>query len=326
MPLIRQLLCASLATGLLLHSGTAQARFGKSSNSGSSSSSSGDSKTHDATPVGSSDSSSGGSSSGSSGSGSYSGHGGHRGHGGSDAVRTVGAILDVVSFIADVADTVESAREYQATVEATTTPPTVNDDGSPPMYPYSYRPPAAEQQQVVEEGNRNKVLIRFGVDGQALGEGSAVGANLGIEGQVFGVSGTVTSLRLAADDGTAGVDKIGLYSGHLTFAMYSSDHGRLRGELGMAAARAPDATFVGPSVGVSFEHCLVGALDMESRGQLVLVPYRQVDGQAGLAVHLGPLTMRGGWRFTMLDDAGRVDGQVHRDSFSGPYAGLGLNI
>jgi hypothetical protein len=325
-PHFRQLLCASLATGLLLHSGTAQARFGKSSNSSSSSSSSSDSTTHDATPVGSSDSgsSSGGSSGGgSSGSGSYSGHGGHRGHGGSDAVRTVGAILDVVTFIADVANTAEQVSAYEATVEATTT---VNDDGSPPIYPYSYQPPVAEQQQVVEEGNRNKVLVRFGVEGQALGEGSALGVNLGIEGQIFGVSGAVNALSLAADDGTAGVDRIGLYSGHLTFAMYSSDHGRLRGELGMSIARAPDATFVGPSVGVSFEHCLVGALDVESRGQLVIIPYRQVDGQAGLAVHLGPLTVRGGWRVTMLDDAGLVDGQAHRDYFSGPYAGLGLNI
>jgi hypothetical protein len=79
-------------------------------------------------------------------------------------------------------------------------------------------------------------------------------------------------------------------------------------------------------VGASFEHCLVGALDVESRGQLVIVPYHQVDGQAGLALHLGVLTLRGGWRVTMLDDAGHVDGQVHRDYFSGPYAGLGLNI
>lgn len=311
MPHFRQLLCASLATGLLLHSGTAEARFGKKSSDSSSDSS--DSKTHDATPVGSSSSSSSG------GSSSYS-----HSSSGSDTVRTVGAILDIISFVADVADTAERARAYEATVEATTV--TVNDDGSPPMHPYSYQPPVAEQQQRVEEGNRNKVLLRFGVEGQTLGEGSTLGANLGIEGEFFGVSGAVTSVSLPADDGTAGVDKIGLYSGHLTFAMYSSDHGRLRGELGMAMARAPDATFVGPSVGVSFEHCLVGALDVESRGQLVLIPYRQVDGQAGLSVHLGPLTVRGGWRVTMLDDAGLVDGQAHRDYFSGPYAGLGLNI
>jgi hypothetical protein len=298
------LLCASLATGLLLHSGTAQARFGKKSSD--SSSSSGDSKVHDATPVGSSDSGGNGGSSGSSGSSA------------SDAVETVGAILNIISF---VADTAERARAHEVTYQTTT-----HDEGTPPVYPYSNRPPAAEQQQQVEEGNRDKVLLRFGVEGQALGEGSELGANLGVEGEWFGVSGAVSAFTLAANDGTAGVDRIGLYSGHLTFAMYSSEHGRLRGEVGMAIARAPDATFVGPSVGVSFEHCLLGALDVESRGQLVLVPYHQVDGQAGLAVHLGVLTLRGGWRVLMLDDAGRVDGQLHRDYFSGPYAGLGLNL
>jgi hypothetical protein len=311
-PYFRQLLCASLATGLLLHSGTAEARFGKK-NSDSSSSSSG--KVHDASPVGSSDDDDSSSGSGSSGSGSYSSSSG------SSAVRTVGTILDVLLF---VADTAERARRYETTYY---NPPADIDDGHTPMYPYSYQPPVVEQQrQQGEVVNRNRVMFRLGVEGQGLGGGSAVGLNLGLEGQRFGVAGALSSLTLPTDDGTAGEDKIGLYTGHLTFAMYTSERGRLRGELGMAVARAPDITFVGPSLGVSFEHCLVGALDVEARGQLVPVPYQQVDGQAGLALHLGVLTLRGGWRVLMLDDAGLVDGQAHRDFFSGPYAGLGLNI
>ena len=68
------------------------------------------------------------------------------------------------------------------------------------------------------------------------------------------------------------------------------------------------------------------ALDVEGRGQFVPVPYIQVDAQAGLALRLGILTLRSGWRWLMLDDRGRVDGVVHRDYFSGPYAGLGLNF
>jgi hypothetical protein len=97
-------------------------------------------------------------------------------------------------------------------------------------------------------------------------------------------------------------------------------------EGGAAIARAPDVTFVGPSIALSFERCLFGALDVEGRGQLVPVPHLQVDAQMGLALHLGVLSLRGGWRWLVLDDRGHVDGEQHREDFAGPYAGIGLSF
>lgn len=314
MPTLRQLLCTSLATSLFLTAGTAEARFGKSSSSSSG-------KVHDASPVGSSDNDS--SSSGSSSSSSSS-----------DAVNTVGTILDILFF---VADTAARARSYETTYYETTSyeaPPSYEapsapvelEPGQTPMYPYGQEPVAVQQRQEPEGRRRNALMFRLGVDGQALGAGSSVGVFAGIEGERFGVDAAVSTLRLATDDGTVGEDKIDLFSAHLTFALYTSDHARLRLEGGMASANAPDITFVGPSFALSFERCLFGALDMEARGQVVPVPYTQVDAQAGLALHLSAVTLRTGWRWQMLDDRGLVDGVVHRDFFSGPYAGIGLNF
>ncbi len=316
MPTLRQLLCTSLASSLLFTAGTAEARFGKRSDSSSSSSSS--DNVHDASPVGSSDSSSGGSSSSGSSSGGSS----------SSAVDTVGTILDILHFAADVA---EVASHYQTTTatthyETAPTPQVELAPGEQPMYAYGREPRVEPQLQEQGGRNRNSLMFRLNLEGQALGEGSAVGLNVGLEGERWGVAVAGTGLRLATDDGTAGEDKIDLFSAHLTFALYTSDQARLRMEGGFASAKAPDVSFAGPSFALSFERCLFGPVDMETRAQLVPAPHLQVDAQAGLALHLNALNLRAGWRVLMLDDRGLVDDVVHRDYFSGPYAGLGLHF
>ncbi len=317
MSTLRHLVCASLATGLFLTSGTAEARFGKRSNSDSSSSKENkeekrESRRHEASPVGSS-SSSGGSSSrrheatpvGS----SSSGGSGSSGSGGSSRSDDYSPSYATSTYSGSSSVTVVS----------------VSDDHHTPVYPYTHTP-ELDRRTPPETVRRSPTLVRMGVTGQAMGGGSALGLNLGIEGKRWGVDGALTAMSLPTDDGTEGEDRIGLYSAHLTYALYSSDRGRLRAEAGMAVAAAPDITFVGPSIAMSFERCLFGGLDVESRGQLVVVPYTQVDAQAGLALHMGILTLRGGWRWLLLNDRGLVDGEVHQDDFAGPYAGLGLNF
>ncbi|HEX5749858.1 MAG TPA: hypothetical protein VFZ09_26745 [Archangium sp.] len=309
MPTLRQLLCTSLASSLLFTAGTAEARFGKRSDSSSSSSD----NVHDASPVGSNNGNSGGSSSG----GSSSSN---------DVANTVGTILDIIHIAADVA---ELASHYQ---EATTTYETAPAEvpqaqpapGEQPMYAYGQEPVVQQRIQTSEVRNRNTLMFRVNAEGLALGEGSAVGLNAGIEGERFGVALAGTGMRLPTDDGTAGEDKIDLFSLHLTLAVYADDQTRLRLEGGFASAKAPDATFTGPSLALSFERCLLGSLDLETRAQIVPAPHLQLDAQAGLALHLSAINLRAGWRVLMLDDRGLVDGVVHRDSFSGPYAGVGL--
>ncbi len=292
MPHLRQLLCAALTTGLFLTSGPAEARFGKRS------SDDGDSNVHDATPVGQSGGDSSGDSGGSNGSGSSP----------SDTHSSIDTALSVLSFLVDVAHVAHETTHYA--------------------------PPVAVRQEVVEQRqlppqevrSRNLVLFRTGVEGQAWGGGAAVALNLGLEGLHWGVDGALTSMKLPTDDGTAGTDKLELYSMHLTYALLTSDVGRLRAEAGVAAAKGPDVTLVGPSIALSFERCLFGAMDLEGRAQFVPVPHMQLDTQAGLGLHMGILTLRGGWRWLLLNDRGLAGGDANQDILSGPYVGLGLNI
>jgi hypothetical protein len=285
-------LCAALTTGLFLTSGPAEARFGKRS------SDDGDSNVHDATPVGQSGGDSSGDSGGSNGSGSSP----------SDTHSSIDTALSVLSFLVDVAHVAHETTHYA--------------------------PPVAVRQEVVEQRqlppqevrSRNLVLFRTGVEGQAWGGGAAVALNLGLEGLHWGVDGALTSMKLPTDDGTAGTDKLELYSMHLTYALLTSDVGRLRAEAGVAAAKGPDVTLVGPSIALSFERCLFGAMDLEGRAQFVPVPHMQLDTQAGLGLHMGILTLRGGWRWLLLNDRGLAGGDANQDILSGPYVGLGLNI
>jgi hypothetical protein len=267
-------MCAALASGLLLTSGTAEARFGKRSSKSSSKS-----KVHDAAPVDSSSDDSGDSSD-------------------SNSPDTGASLITLISLFSRPAPMPAYTSYYQ-------------------------QEPVAEQRD-----SMSPVLVRMGLEGQALSRerGTVVALNLGIEGRRWGVAGATSALTLPADDGTDAKDRIQLHSAHLTYALFSSERGRLRVEAGGAIARAPDVTFVGPSVAMSFERCLFGALDVEGRGQFVPAPHLQLDAQVGLGLHLGALTLRGGWRWLRLDDRGHMDGERHRDSFTGPYAGLGLNF
>jgi hypothetical protein len=180
--------------------------------------------------------------------------------------------------------------------------------------------------EVRRERHSAPLSLRGGLQGGPLGGGTGVDLFLGIEGFRFGVDGRVTGLGLPTDDGTPGTDSITLLEGHLTWAFISQERMRLRGEAGVSSAIAPDVTFTGLSLGVSFEACVVGPLDVEARLQTTPFPYRQVDASAALALHLGALVVRGGYRGMVLDDAGLVDGIVHRDTFNGPYFGLGLTF
>ncbi|WP_164002259.1 hypothetical protein [Pyxidicoccus caerfyrddinensis] len=167
--------------------------------------------------------------------------------------------------------------------------------------------------------------MRMGVQGVMPGEGaSALDMYFGMEERRFGVAANVLRLELPTDDGTEGVDRLTLVEAHVSHAFYVHPRARVRAEAGVSTARAPDVTLVGPSVAVSVEACLLGPLDVEARAQLTPLPYRQVDGTAGLALHLGGFVLRGGWRGLFLDDLGVVDGISHQDRLHGPYLGAGF--
>ena len=181
--------------------------------------------------------------------------------------------------------------------------------------------PGAERRHAVP------LSLRLGAQGLMF-QDTAGGADmfLGFEGRRFGVDTHVLRLALPAEDANSGTDRLTLVEAHLTHVLYVHERARLRAEAGVSTVRAPDATLVGPSVAVSFEACVLGPLDVEARAQLTPLPYRQVDGTAGLALHLGGLVLRGGWRGLFLDDLGVVDGISHQERLHGPYLGGGFTF
>ncbi|CAM4429398.1 hypothetical protein [Corallococcus exiguus] len=181
------------------------------------------------------------------------------------------------------------------------------------------RPVVVQQQR-----NAQPLSLRAGLNGGIMGGGVAGDAFLGIEGEALGIAVQGTQLVLPTDDGTRGTDDIRLAILHITYAPVSTDRVRWRLEGGLSTAHAPDVLFVGPSLATSLEVCVAGPLDLEARVQGTAGTYRQLDASAGIALHLGALNVRGGVRGLVLDDAGRVDGIQHIDSFVGPYAGAGL--
>ncbi|NBD10311.1 hypothetical protein [Corallococcus silvisoli] len=187
------------------------------------------------------------------------------------------------------------------------------------------RAAAARARMAVERARSTPLLdVRLGLNVGAMGGGSAGDLFLGIEGQSLGFDVQGTQLTLPTDDGTPGTDIIRLGSAHLTWAVLSTDRLRWRLEGGLTTASAPDLSLTAPSFATSVEACVAGPLDVEARAQGTFGPYRQLDVSAGVALHLGPLMLRGGWRGLILDDAGLVDGVQHVDRFMGPYGGAGF--
>lgn len=177
-----------------------------------------------------------------------------------------------------------------------------------------------------EQRHAAPLSLRAGLQGGPMSGGAAVDLFLGLEGHRFGISGMLTGLSLPTDDGTEGTDSITLTTAHLTWSFIAQERIRLRGEAGVSTANAPDISFVGLSLAGSVEACLVGPLDVEARLEVTPFPHRVVDAGAALALHLGGLVLRGGYRGLILDDAGLVDGVAHRDVLGGPYFGLGLTF
>ncbi|RKH40993.1 hypothetical protein D7Y23_33760 [Corallococcus sp. AB050B] len=194
--------------------------------------------------------------------------------------------------------------------------------------PASYHRRARAEVPRGQRAPRPAPLVHLNLQGNSFGDvGGALDLFMALDGQRWGMDARVSGLSLEPDDGSSDRDRLTLLDAHLTLSPWSTERGRFRMEAGIASAHAPDAIFVGPSLAASLEACLgPSPFDVEARIQVVPFPHRQVDMQAGLALHLGALNLRGGWRTLFLSDGGHLDGVVHSDSFTGPYLGLGLSF
>ena len=154
--------------------------------------------------------------------------------------------------------------------------------------------------------------------------GVTLGVHGHLEGERWGVVMTGQNIAVRALDGSGAMDNLQQAQARVTFAFLTGRYGRLRAELGADAIFAPNLTAVGPSGALAGSLWIVGPLALEGSVLVTPYPFWQLDYQAGLAVGLGPVGLRAGWRTQVLDDRGLADGVVHRDVFMGPYVGVAV--
>jgi hypothetical protein len=164
------------------------------------------------------------------------------------------------------------------------------------------------------------------LDSPSTPGGGALAFFYAVEGPQVGLLLDSNSMFLRADDGSLDTDALHLIDAHVTYALVSSPHGRLRLEAGLDSAIAPDIAFFGPGGGVSGVIGLFGSTSLEGSLRVTAYPFTKVDWSAGLNIGMGTVALRMGWRQTYLDDQGRVDGVSHEDLLYGPYLGLALAL
>lgn len=198
-----------------------------------------------------------------------------------------------------------------------------------PRYGYGYGyyagPPLVGQAEVAQETPNLRVIAGLEAMTYIKGEtGLTLGAQVHVEGDRWGVLLSGQNIAVRSLDGP-GVDMLQQAQARLTYAFLSGRYGRLRAELGLDAIFASSIISTAPSAGLSGTLWVGGPVALEGTVLVTPLPFWQLDYRAGLAVGLGPVGLRAGWRTQVLDDRGLTgDGVVHRDVFMGPYVGASI--
>ncbi len=178
--------------------------------------------------------------------------------------------------------------------------------------------PAPEQ----EQSGVQRFELLAGVQ-PALGAG-IFSAGLLADWTRWGFDARVDNLLFLPEASGQPLDRVTLFDASITRSIVGNGRSRLRWHLGVSSAFAPDATFVGPSGGLSASAKVLGPLTFDAAANLTLIPFTKVDTRAGLGLRLGVVEVRGGVRMLAINDQGRVDGVHNTEMFIGPYAAAGL--
>ncbi|GMT99998.1 hypothetical protein KH5H1_41180 [Corallococcus caeni] len=164
--------------------------------------------------------------------------------------------------------------------------------------------------------------FRAGVLASPVEGGMGVDFDVGWDLRQFGVDLRLSRL-MGTGAGASSRDARTLGEMHVTYSPLVREDLRMRAEAGVSTVDLPGRVYVGPSLGMSVEACVLGPLDVEARFQVTPFPYRQMDVRAGLALHLGSLMLRGGARSLYLDSEVRPVGQ---DRSFAPEFGMGFTF
>ncbi|MET0384922.1 MAG: hypothetical protein ABW321_03135 [Polyangiales bacterium] len=186
------------------------------------------------------------------------------------------------------------------------------DAGPSPDYGYGYD---GDQEPVPPFTTALSGDFMLGRGGQLLG------AQLAVEGERLGFRAGYSALFVPIA-GTDQSDTLHLAQAQLTYAVLASQRARLRAELGVHLASAPEVTFVAPGAGLSAAVQLAGPLGIEARVFGNVWPYTQLDARAGVTLGAGRVGFSAGIRSLYLSDNG-VLGAVNAGDTSdhawGPY-------
>jgi hypothetical protein len=172
-----------------------------------------------------------------------------------------------------------------------------------------------------------QLRVTAGIQAVALlvGEtGVTVGVHGQLEGERWGVALAAQNVSSRQAGATGGLQSIQQAQVRVTYAFLTGRFGRLRGELGGDVLFAPRYIALAPSAGLAGSLWVGGPVALEASVLVSPLPFWQLDYQAGVAVGLGPVGLRAGWRTQVLDDRGAVDGTVHHLVFMGPYLGVAV--
>jgi hypothetical protein len=153
--------------------------------------------------------------------------------------------------------------------------------------------------------------------------GVTVGLHAHVEGESWGFFISGQNIAVKASDSSS-FDTIQQLSARVTYSFLNGRYGRLRAELGGDSVFTRELTALGPTGGLSGTLWIGGPVALEGSVMVTPVPFFQLDYRVGVAVGLGPVGLRAGWRTQTLDDRGVVDGVAHRDTFMGPYVGVAM--
>jgi hypothetical protein len=208
-----------------------------------------------------------------------------------------------------------------------------------PYYYPAYAYPVAEQPVIAQKAPPPVVHATFLADAQtvstntggtfATDRGGIVGLSARLEGERVGLRARFTSIFPRWDnniDTYVGWESIKLFDLFLTYALISTPHSRLRIEGGLSSAFTHWLTTAGFGAGLSLEANIFGPIGIEGGVHGTPYPFEEFVWNAGLTLTFGPVGLHGGWRRIFLNDRGLVDGTVNKDSFSGPYASLGVTL
>lgn len=159
---------------------------------------------------------------------------------------------------------------------------------------------------------------------QGFEGGKTLGVRILLEGDQIGFDGGFSGVLVHEANG--GQSARGLLDLQLTFLPIANDRARLRLEGGLGGLFTRCFNAVGPVLGASSEVRLFGPVGLSGAAHWVPWPYRSLDAHLAAQLSFGHYHLRAGVSRVSFDDAGRVGGERHAESFVGPWLGVGIRM